>query len=583
MQGQIEQCDVLVIGSGAGGLSAAITARLAGMDVVVAEKSKQFGGTTALSGGWIWIPMSRHAQQAGISDSEEEVLTYLSHEAGSSFNRPLAQAFVEAGPKMLDFFAEKTSVQFELGAAFPDYHPHVPGAKKGGRSLDPRPLDARELGNRLKDLVPPLRELSLAGMVIGSGTELKHFFNATRSVKSALFVMRKIVSYGWDFVRFGRGMKLVNGNALAGRLAKTLFDLNVPLWLESRAEGLIFDEDRVVGAKLLKQGRPVTVKVRNGVVLACGGFPHDLARRSALYPHAAGEDQHFSLAVSTNTGDGLRMAAQAGARTVDNYIDNAAWTPVSRVTWPDGSKGIYPHFVDRGKPGIIAVNARGRRFVNESNSYHDFIKGYIADGGGNSPMFFICDHKALSRYGLGVARPFPFPVAHWLRTGYLMRAASIAGLAAIARIDPTGLEKTVVAFNAAAARGDDPAFGRGSNEYNHFQGDPNNKPNPCLAPIMKPPFYAVRIWPGDIGTFAGIITNQHAQVLAGDQPVKGLYAVGNDMASAMGGNYPGAGITLGPALTFGYIAGMHIANEVKTSSASDKPTTESLRSALAPV
>jgi succinate dehydrogenase/fumarate reductase flavoprotein subunit len=568
MESEEAQCDVLVIGSGAGGLSAALTARLAGLEVVVAEKASSFGGTTALSGGWIWIPMSPHALAAGIADSAEEVLTYIEHEAGEHFNDKLAQAFIDAGPRMLRLFAEKTTVKFELGAAFPDYHPNAPGAKNGGRSLEPLPLDARELGGWLSKLAPPLRELSLAGMVIGSGTELKHFFNASRSAKSAWFVARRLVTHFFEVVRFGRGMRLVNGNALAARLVKSLVDLNVPLWLVSEAKELVVDGGRVTGALLVRNGRPVHVNARRGVVLACGGFPHDVERRKSLYHHPADREEHFPLAPPTNTGDGLRMARAVGARTKDDFPDAAAWTPTSRLTWPDGSVGIYPHFVDRGKPGVIAVDEHGLRFVNESNSYHDFIKGYIANRArGAERMYFVCDHRALSRFGLGVARPFPFPVRHWIRSGYLLRARTLRQLAARANIDPAGLEQTAKAFNEHAVRGEDPLFGRGSTAYNHFQGDALQRPNPCLAPLSMAPYYAVRIWPGDIGTFAGIVTNEHAQIMAGDKPVVGLYAVGNDMASVMGGTYPGAGITLGPALTFGYIAAMHIAGAMQEQAA----------------
>lgn len=557
-------CDVLVVGSGAAGLSAAITARLAGLDVLVVEKAAQFGGTTARSGGWVWIPMSPQAQAAGVADSAEEALRYLGHEAGSKLNRPLAEAFLANGPRMLRLFAEKTSVRFEVSTEYPDYYPDVPGGKMGGRSLSPLPIDARELGDRLPDLAPPLRELSLAGIVIGAGTEMKHFFNVRRSWKSALFVVRKLLAHAWDVLRFGRGMTLVNGNALAGRLGKTLFDLGVPLWLECPATQLIDSEGRVAGAWLMKSGRPVRVLARLGVVLACGGFPHDVARRVTRYPHSAGEGRHFSLAPPGNMGDGLRMAESVGGRAADSFRDSAAWTPVSRVRWPDGAEGIYPHFVDRAKPGIIAVTGAGVRFVNESNSYHDFIRAFAALHAPDAEprMFFICDRRAIRSYGMGIVKPFPFPMGFWLRSGYLMCAPTLAALARRAGIDPQGLERNVAQFNAGAERGEDPDFGRGRTAYNHFQGDPEHRPNPCLAPLSQPPFYAVRIWPGDLGTFAGLLTDHNAQVLgAEDRPVPGLYAVGNDMASVMGGSYLGAGGMLGPALVFGYIAAMHLVGE----------------------
>lgn len=551
-------CDVLVAGSGAGGLSAAITARLHGLDVIVAEKASTYGGTTARSGGWIWIPLSPHAVRAGVDDTAADALRYIEEEAGPNFDRAMAEAFVSAGPEMLALFEDRTDVRFSLSTTFPDYHPQRPGARSGGRSLDPEPFDARQLGQNLAGLSPPLRELSLAGMVIGSGTELKHFFNATRSLKSAAFVAKKMATHAMHLLRHGRGIRLVNGNALAARLAKTVFDLGVPLWLRTEVTELVLANGRVEGALVQRDGVPTRITVRKGVVLACGGFPHDVERRSRLYPHDAGAGSHFPLAPPTNTGDGVRLALAAGGRAADHYKDHAAWAPVSRLTWPDGSTGIYPHFVDRGKPGIIAVNAAGKRFVNESDSYHDFIRGYLDQGAGR--MFFIADAAAVSRYGLGIVKPFPFPKSHWLRSGYLRRGDTIASLAQATGIDPMGLQQTIDSFNRHAALGTDPEFQRGTTSYNHFQGDANNRPNPCLAPVQRPPFYAVEIRPGDIGTFAGLVTNEHAQVMTASGPIEGLHAVGNDMASVMGGAYPGGGITLGPALTFGFIAGRHLAS-----------------------
>lgn len=556
-------CDVLVIGAGAAGMSAAITARLAGLNVLIVEKASQFGGTMARSGGWIWIPGSPQAQTAGHADSVEDALTYLRHEAGESFNAPLAESFLRNGPRMLKLFEEKTSVQMEWGPAFPDYHPGAPGGRPGGRSLHPAALDARLLGERLRDLSPPLRELSLAGIVIGSGTDLKHFFNVTRSWRSAVFVVCKLLSHAWDVLRFGRGMTLVNGNALAARLGKSVFDLGIPVRLGCAASALTKQDGRVSGAILEEAVGSLQVHARKGVVLACGGFPHDVARRVSLYRHRAGLEEHFPLAPPGNTGDGLRMAQALGARAVTGFSDAAAWTPVSRVRWPDGTKGLYPHFVDRGKPGVIAVTGQGVRFVNESDSYHDFIRGFVARHAvePDPKMFFVCDHRAIRLYGLGIVKPFPFPFGFWLRSGYLLRGNTLRELAERAGIDAPALERTVTQFNDAARLGEDPVFQRGSTVYNHFQGDANHKPNPCLAPLTSAPYYAVRILPGDIGTFAGLITDAHARVLGHDDaPVPGLYAAGNDMASVMGGNYPGGGITLGPAMVFGYVAAMHMAS-----------------------
>lgn len=567
-----ENCEVLVIGSGAAGLSAAISAKLAGADVIVVEKADVFGGTTARSGGWCWIPLSPQALAAGIQDSEAEVLTYLQHELGSALDERLARAFLKAGPEMLALYEGNTSLKLEIGTAFPDYHPELPGGRGGGRALSTKEMRAQELGPHLKKLAPPLRALMLAGMSIGSGTELKHFFRASRSPRSAWFVLRRMVAHAFDISRYGRGMRLVNGNALAARLGKSVADLAVPLWLSSPATELLKECGRVVGARVERDGRITEVRARKGVILASGGFPHDIARRSMLYAHRAAADEHFPLAPEANCGDGLAMAEKVGAVLGGGLKQNAAWAPVSRAVWPDGTSVTYPHFVDRGKPGVIAVTSLGRRFVNEANSYHDFVSALLdlKTETGLPEAWFIADSRAVGRYGLGLARPFPFPKGHWLRSGYLLKAHSLVELARKAGIDPQGLSETVARFNADAVLGQDPEFGRGSTAYNRFQGDADNKPNPALAPLVRAPFYAVRIRTGDIGTFEGVLTDERARVLdASGKPIPGLYAAGNDMRSVMAGHYPGGGITLGPALVFGFIAGRDAAtrNEIGVTNA----------------
>jgi succinate dehydrogenase/fumarate reductase flavoprotein subunit len=303
------------------------------------------------------------------------------------------------------------------------------------------------------------------------------------------------------------------------------------------------------------------VRARRGVVLAAGGFPHDLARRRALFRHAPSGAEHWSPAPPGNTGDGLRLGEAVGAAVEDRYPNAAAWVPVSLVPLPDGTFGTFPHFVDRSKPGVIAVTRNGKRFVNEADSYHDFVQAMVrATEGEEHAAWFICDHTAQRRYGLGYAKPFPLPLQPYLGSGYLKRGRTLEALAAQAGIDAAGLARTVAEYNGPAASGEDPAFGRGSTAYNRSLGDPAVQPNPCVAPLAKAPFYAVKVVPGDLGTFAGLRGDRHARVLdAEGRPIPGLYAAGNDLASIMGGNYPGGGITLGPAMTFGYIAAQHMA------------------------
>ena len=558
------ECDVLVVGSGCAGLSAAVTAGHAGLKVLVVEKAACFGGTTARSGGWLWIPGTSLARNWGIVESPEQARTYLRHEAGNSFDAARVDAFLTAGPEAVDFFTAKTAVRFDMPLTFPDYHAEAPGGAQGGRSMVTRPFDGHELGTHLKDLGAPLPELTVFGMMLGSGKEIVHFMRATRSLASALYVARRLSKHMIDVLRHGRGMNLTNGNALAGRLARSAFDLDIPLWLSSPVHELIVENGGVRGAIVEREGRRVQIHAKRGVILACGGFPHDVARRGAMFPHAPTGHAHYSPGPVGNTGDGLRLAESAGGHVEDTLPNAAAWVPVSVTTRKDGSKGVMPHFIDRAKPGVIAVARAGVRFANEGNSYHDFVQEMVkaAKPGEEITAFLLCDHRALRKYGLGCVPPFPMPLGHHLRTGYLKRGATLAELAAQAGIDSNGLEATVAQFNATAADGQDPAFGKGSRAYNRYQGDALHGPNPCIAPIKDGPYYAIKMVIGDLGTYAGIKTDASARALDTDgAPIDGLYAVGNDMASIMGGNYPGAGITLGPALTFGYIAGRHIAGE----------------------
>jgi succinate dehydrogenase/fumarate reductase flavoprotein subunit len=555
------QCDVLVIGSGASGMSTAITAASKGLKVLVIEKEPKFGGSTARSGGWLWIPNTSLAKVQGIHEPEGAARTYLAHEAGDSFDPGRVDAFIKYGPEAVDFFTTKTAVRFDMPLVFPDYHAEAPGGRQGGRSMVTRPFDGRELGKHIGDLAPALPELTVFGMMLGSGKEIVHFMRVTKSVKSAWYVTKRLSKHFADVMKFGRGMTLTNGNALSGRLAKSLFDLNVPLWLNTKATSLTFDDGRVSGATLIREGKAVRVTASCAVVLASGGFPYDIERRKQLFPHAPTGMEHFSPSPTGNTGDGLRMAEAVGAQVAKTLPNAAAWVPVSTLKRKDGTTGIMPHFIDRAKPGVIAVLKDGRRFTNEGNSYHDFVQALVAASkpGEEISAHLICDHKTLRTYGLGSAAPFPMPIGRYLRIGYLTRGKTVEELARLIGVSVDGLRKTVAAFNEEAKLGRDPEFGKGSQAYNRYQGDALHGPNPCVAPIERGPFYALKLRIGDIGTFAGLKADASCRVLDGEAaPIPGLFAVGNDACSIMGGNYPGAGITLGPALTFGFIAGSAI-------------------------
>ena len=555
-------CDVLVIGSGAGGLTAAVTAGTLGLDVLVVEKDPWFGGTSAVSGGWLWIPCNPPAVRAGVDDSLDNARTYLKHETGNRYDEERIEAFLRNGPAMVEFFQTHTDVAFTLGRAYPDYHPDVPGSLPGGRAICAEAFDGRRLGDRLSQLRPPVRELTLFGLKVGSDPDFQHFFNARRSPRSAWYVARRIASHLREVIVYGRDVRLMNGNALIGRLAASAFSLNIPIWTASPVTALLVETGHVIGATARTASGDVKIIARRGVVCATGGFPHDPVRRDRLFPHDPAATGHSSLAAAGDTGDGLRMAEAAGAVVEENCSSPAAWMPVSRVPRADGTFGIYPHSFERGKPGVIAVTSTGVRFANESNSYHDVVEAMLRvlakDAG--TRFFLVCDDRFIKRYGLGIAKPFPIPLRPYLRSGYLHRGRTIGELATSAGIDRSRLADTVARFNSFARDGVDPQFGRGRNAYNLYQGDAGHGPNPCLAPIETPPFYGVRILPGDLGTFAGLRTNGRAQVLDRDGSViPGLYAAGTDMTSIFAGSYPGPGANLGPAMTFGFVCARHMA------------------------
>lgn len=567
------ECDVLVVGSGAGGLSAAVTAGLNGLDVQVLEKAPVYGGTTAFSGGVLWIPDNHLARQQGIDDSADAARTYLRHEAGDSYRPELVEAFLRHAPEMLRFFEENTRFRCTL-YQYPDYHPDAPGGVMRGRSVVPEAFDIRELGDDMRRLRKPLRTITFMGMMFSSSNnDLKHFFNATRSLKSFAYVVKRLSRHLLEIARYGRGITANGGNAVVARLACSARDLGIPVHTDVGVKALIVEQGVVRGVVAECNGERINLYAKRGVVLASGGFARDDERLKTLYPHVKrGGIQLSPTPPGADTGDGIAMAERIGARFDDSYPQGAAWIPASTVKIGRQTL-VFPHLVDRYKPGFIMVNRHGVRFCNEADSYHDVGIAMIETCRDECDTFAwqICDHRALRKYGMGFAKPAPLPVSLYLKNGYLLKGKTLAELAQKMGVPVAALTDTVTAYNADARQGKDPRFGRGESAYNRYLGDGAHQPNPCVAPLEQGPFYAVKLFMGDLGTFHGLKTDGEARVLdMQGLPIPGLYAAGNEMASIMGGSYPGAGITLGPAATFGYIAARSLAAHGETATTTQR-------------
>ncbi len=560
--------DVVVVGAGAGGLSTAVTAAHHGLRVVVLERAEVCGGATAWSGGWMWAPGNPLARADGVHEDVEQFRTYLRAALGSDYEPARVEAFLDAAPEMVGFFHEHTALTFVPGEKISDIYGGLPGAGTGHRSVAPAPVDGRTLGaDVLAKLRRQLYETSFLGMGIMAGPDLMAFLSASRgNPRGLLHATRRIGRHAYDLLTRRRGMQLVNGTALIGRLLRSALDVGVDVHVSSPVTELLRGPDgRITGAVAQTAQGTLRVTAARGVVLAAGGFPQDIARRRALFPRTSTGTEHWSLAPATADGAGTTLGESAGGRLRTDLAAPAAWCPVSLVPYRSGRTGVFPHIMDRAKPGSIGVLSTGRRFVNEANGYYDYVSAMIAAAPEGQPVqaWQIADARFVRRYPLGMAKPRPVPLFPYLRSGYLTKGRTLEELARACDIDPKGLVETVGEFNDNARRGVDPQFGRGQTPFNRYGGDPTVGPNPSLAPLDKAPFYAVRVVPGSFGTFAGLATDERARVLDGDDaPIPGLYAVGNDQASVMGGHYPAGGINIGPAMTFGYLAGAHLAEAI---------------------
>lgn len=546
--------DFLIIGSGAAGVCAALYAASAGHSVILCEKAPKIGGTTALSNAMIWVPCSDHAVAAGIDDSLDTVRTYLRGELGDYYDANKIDAYLENGPQAIREIEERTEIKFEFAGA-PDYHSDRAGAVDKGRALNPAPFDGRRLGKDFDLIGDPIRVL-LGGMMITS-SEIKHFLNPVKSFTALSHVLRRISRYAMDRLKYSRGTELSGGNAFLAAALLSLRELKVELAIDCAMTELLLEDDRATGAVVSHEGTDIRIQARYGVILATGGFAASPKLRAEIGAKHRHDD---TLCAADNQGDGIIAARTIGAALDLNVASPGFWTPVSHMKNKDGSTAIVPYgWLDRGRPGVIAVGPEGRRFVNESNSYHDVCIGLYENGyPDDKRFFFICEEAFVKKRGMGAILPWPWTpsLGTYVRRGYIQRGATIEALAKEIDIDPAALAATVSRHNQNARAGHDPEFGRGESAFNRALGDASlGLKNPNLGEIKNGPFIALRIVAGTLGTAAGLKTDERARVLKeDDRAIPGLYACGNDATSMMAGIYPGAGITIGPAMVAAYLA-----------------------------
>lgn len=557
-----EDVDLLIFGAGAGGMTAALSGSLKGLNVLLCEKTAMVGGITSTSGGTIWIPGTRLSAEAGVPDSSEDAARYLAAAVGERGGDESRAAFLEAGPRVIDELHAHTEVQLVAAQAHPDYIGNLPGEAFGGRALAPCPFDGRRLGKRDFERVrPPNPEFMALGGMMAARNEVDALLHPFASLGNFHLASRTLLRYVSDRLRYKRGTRLVMGNALVAQLLYSLRQRQVPIRFETRLVALIKHDGAVVGAVVESPEDQRRIRAQRGVILATGGIARHPELRAQLYPEAA---QRYSLAPETHTGDGVATALRDGATLAEGLDSPGLWMPCSLLKRRDGTQLMWPHIIlDRAKPGLLAVNSAGRRFVNEADSYHDFVMGMLRSHqeGNPLPAYLICDRSFLQRYILGMVFTGTRHLKRYLDAGYLIEGDTLEGLAARIGVNPGNLERTVTDYNRYAETGIDEAFGRGTSKMNRFNGDPAYTPNPCLGPIGPGPYYAMAVWPADLASSAGLRGDKDGRVLdANDRAIPGLYACGNDLSSIFRGTYPGPGTTIGPAMVIGWQAAQHAAD-----------------------
>jgi 3-oxosteroid 1-dehydrogenase len=542
--------DVIVVGAGGAGMTAALAAKARhGLDTVVIEKSPYFGGSTSRSGGGVWVPGNYALSSAGQVEpgDTEAAKLYLASIVGDVVPADRRDTYIDRGAEVLNFVRDKTPVRLQWVPDYADYHPEAPGGRLKGRSVEPSPTDARMIGDELSRLHPPYTKAPANTVV--TQAEFRKMATGFRTIKGPITMirvgLRKIISTL-------RGQKLYGmGAALAIGLRRGLMDAGVPVLYEHELTELIIEDGRAVGVRVSTPDGPAELRARRGVILGSGGFEHNQELRDKWQP--APQNVEWSTGAASNTGAGLLAGIAAGAET--DLLDEAWWGPT--IMLPGRSWFLLS---ERNLPGSFFVNTDGRRYMNEALPYveavHEMQKEQSAD------TWMVFDQTYRSRYIFaGITGQQPIP-GRWLKEGFVVKADSIAGLAAKIGVPADNLAATVERFNGFALSGDDRDFHRGDSGYDQYYGDPTVKPNCTLAPVTKAPYYAVKIVPGDLGTKGGLVTDPAARVLRADGSViEGLYAAGNVSSAVMGRTYAGPGATIGPAMVFGYLAAEDIAGQ----------------------